>query len=183
MCLLSGLVLKGCLGTLVLRSRFKIPWVRMPMNSKGSMNCLFFVFIACNFKQFHFLLLHGSVCVKRSHTANNGKQRTRLPADLPHIKTKLARVSDTLEACYHNDQAEKCKITNSYKVFSFRACVLAAWCSFFKWCGFNLAVCCEFLWRYSLARPEFIKLSRRRRFHILHIWHTRSPYQSRSLSI
>ena len=129
---------------------------------------LFDFFIACNFKQFRFLLLHGSVCVKRSHTANNGKQRTRLPADLPHIKTKLARVSDTLEACYHNDQAEKCKITNAYKVFSFRSCVLAAWCSFFKWCGFNLAVCCEFQWRYSLARPEFIKLSRRRRFHILH---------------
>ena len=46
-----------------------------------------FVFIACNFKQFHFLLLHGSVCVKGSHRANNGKQRTRLPGDLSFIKT------------------------------------------------------------------------------------------------
>ena len=37
--------------------------------------------------QFHFLLLHGSVCVKGSHRANNGKQRTRLPGDLSFIKT------------------------------------------------------------------------------------------------
>ena len=44
-------------------------------------------FIACNFMQFHFLLLHGSVCAKGSHRANNGKQRTRLPGDLPFIKT------------------------------------------------------------------------------------------------
>ena len=171
-------MLWGChLETLAPRSRFRIPWVRMPMNSKGSMNysCLIF-FIACNFMQ--ILLLHGSVCVKEW----NGKQRTRLPGDLPFIKTSY-QVSDTLEACYRNDQAEKRIITNAYKVFSFWACVLAAWCSLFKWCGFNLAVYCKFQWRYSLAPPEFIKLSRRRRVHILHIWHTRSPYQSRSLSI
>ena len=37
--------------------------------------------------QFHFLLLHGSVRVKGPHRANNGKQRTRLPGDLPFIKT------------------------------------------------------------------------------------------------
>ena len=48
---------------------------------------LFDFFIACNFKQFHFLLLHGSACVKGSHRANNGKQRKRLPGDLPSIKT------------------------------------------------------------------------------------------------
>ena len=48
---------------------------------------LFDFFIACNFIQFHFFLLHGSVCVKESHRANNGKQRTRLPGDLPFIKT------------------------------------------------------------------------------------------------
>ena len=48
---------------------------------------LFDFFIACNFMQFHFLLLHGSVCVKGSHRANNGKQRTRLPGDLSFIKT------------------------------------------------------------------------------------------------
>ena len=48
---------------------------------------LFDFFIACNFKQFDFLLLHESVCVKGSHGANNGKQRTRLPEDLPFIKT------------------------------------------------------------------------------------------------
>ena len=34
---------------------------------------LFDFFIACNFMQFHFLLLHGSVCVKGSHRAINGK--------------------------------------------------------------------------------------------------------------
>ena len=44
-------------------------------------------FIACNFRQFLCLLLHGSVCVKGSHRANNGKQRTRLPVDLPFTKT------------------------------------------------------------------------------------------------
>ena len=48
---------------------------------------LFDFFIACNFMQFHFLLLHGSVCVKGSHRANNEKQRTRLPGDLSFIKT------------------------------------------------------------------------------------------------
>ena len=48
---------------------------------------LFDFFIACNFKQFHFLLLQGSVCVKGSNRANNGKRRTRLPGDLPLIKT------------------------------------------------------------------------------------------------
>ena len=51
--LLSGYVLWGCLGTLVPRSRFKIPWVRMPMNSKGSINysCLIFSLpaVSCNF--------------------------------------------------------------------------------------------------------------------------------------
>ena len=79
---------------------------------------LFDFFIACNFKQFHFLLLHGSVCVKESHRVNNGKQRTRLPGDLPFIKTSSRTCQIvTLEACYHNDQAEKCKITNAYKSF------------------------------------------------------------------
>ena len=58
----------------------------MATNSKGSMNysCL----IACNFKQFRFLLPHGSVCVKGSHRPNNGKQRTRLPGDLSFVKTR-----------------------------------------------------------------------------------------------
>ena len=95
-----------------------------------------FVFIACNFKQFHFLLLHGSVCIKGSQRANNGRQRTRLPGDIPFMKRSSRKGHIyTLEACYHNDQAEKRKITNAYKVFSFWACVLAAWCSLFKWCG------------------------------------------------
>ena len=48
---------------------------------------LFDFFIACNFMQFHFHLVHGSVCVKECHRVNNGKQPTRLPGDLPFIKT------------------------------------------------------------------------------------------------
>lgn len=51
---------------------------------------LFDFFIACNFMQFHFLLLlHGSVYVKGSHRANNGKPRTRLAGDLFFTKTSL----------------------------------------------------------------------------------------------
>ena len=88
----------------------------MATNSKRRYDLfLFDFFIACNFQQFHFLLLHGSVCVKG---ANNGKQLTRLPGDLTFIKTSSPG-SHKLEACYHNDQAEKRKITNAYKVFSF----------------------------------------------------------------
>ena len=48
-------------------------------------------FIACNFRQFLCLLLHGSVCVKGSHRANNGKQRTRIPGDLSFIKTSSCK--------------------------------------------------------------------------------------------
>ena len=48
---------------------------------------LFDFFIACYFKQFHFLLLHESVCINGSNRANNGKKWTRLPGDLPLIKT------------------------------------------------------------------------------------------------
>ena len=77
----------------------------------GLTKCLF-VFISRNFKQFHFLLQHGFVCVKGSHRANNGKQRTRLPGDLPFTKTRSRKCQIvTLEACYHNDQAEKRKIS------------------------------------------------------------------------
>ena len=77
---------------------------------------LFDFFIAYNFKRFNFFLLHGSVCVKESHRANNGKQRTRLAGDLPFIKTS-SRKCQTIEACYHNDQAETRKIKNAFKVF------------------------------------------------------------------
>ena len=52
------------------------------------------------------------------HRVNNGKQRTTLCWRLS-LKNKLAQVSDTIEACYHNDQAETRKITNAYKVFFF----------------------------------------------------------------
>ena len=67
---------------------------------------LFDFFIAYNFKQFHFLLLHGSVYVKGSHRANNRKQRTRLPGDLPlktsshkdHILLKLVIIMIRLKS-------------------------------------------------------------------------------------
>ena len=145
---------------------------------------LFDFFIACNFKQFRFLLLHGSVCVKGSHRANNGEQRTRLPVDLPFIKTSSRKCQIRLKLVIIMIRLKSTKEQTPIKFFFFRACVLAAWCSLFKWCGFNLAPYCEFQWRESLAPPEFIKLGRRRRVCILKdIWHTRSPYQSQSLSI
>ena len=123
---------------------------------------LFDFFIACNFKQFHFLLLHGSVSVKGSHRANNGKQRTRLPGDLPFIKTSSHKGHIRLKLVIIMIRLKSAKLQTPIKFFSFWACVLAAWCSVFKWCGFKLAVYCEFQWRYSLAPPEFIKFSRRR---------------------
>ena len=119
--LLSGLVLWGCLpGTLAPRSSFKIPWVRMPMNSKGRKNysCLTFHCL-----QFHAISFSSSarilVRLRDLIEQNNWKQRTRLSWRSSLYRNKLAKVSDTLEACYHNDQAEKRKITNAYKVFFF----------------------------------------------------------------
>ena len=61
---------------------------------------LFDFFIACSFMQFNYLLLHGSVCVKGSHRANNGKQRSTLLASSrrlelmlwPKLKLKKKRV-------------------------------------------------------------------------------------------
>ena len=52
--------------------------------------------------QFQFLLLHGAVCVKGSHRVNNGKQRATICWTASLYKNKLAQVSDTIEACYHN---------------------------------------------------------------------------------
>ena len=110
--------------------------------------------------QFHFLLLHGSVCVKGSHRANNGKQRTRLPGDLSFIKTSSRKGHIRLKLVIIMIRLKSAKLQTPIKFFSFWACVLAAWCSVFKWCRFKLAVYCEFQWRYSLAPPEFIKFSR-----------------------
>ena len=53
------------------------------------------------------------------HRVNNGKQRTTLCWRASLYKNKLAQVSDTIEACYHNDQPETRKIIKAYKVFSF----------------------------------------------------------------
>ena len=39
--------------------------------------------------------------------------------ELPFIKNKLAQVSDTIEACYCNDQPETRIIINACKVFFF----------------------------------------------------------------
>ena len=119
------------------------------------------------------------------HRVNNGKQRTTLCWRASLYKNKLAQVSDTgLKLVIIMIRLKRAKYQTPIKSFSFWACVLVAWCSLFKWCGFNLPACCEFQWRYSLAPPEFIKLGGRRRVRILKdIWHTWSPYQSRSLFI
>ena len=64
---------------------------RMATNSKGSMNysCLIFSLPAISNNLIFFFCTDpcAAVCVKGSHRANNGKQRTRLPGDLPFIKT------------------------------------------------------------------------------------------------
>ena len=179
-------MLWGCLGTLAPRSSFKIPWVSLPMNSKGRKKTIPVWFFHC--LQFHAIPFSSSARIRvrqeMGHRVNNGKQRTTLFWKAPLYKNKLAQVSDTgLKVVIVMIRLKRAKYQTPIKSFSFWACVLVAWCSLFKWCGFNLPACCEFQWRYSLAPPEFIKLSRRRRVHILHIWHTRSPYQSRSLSI
>ena len=132
--------------------------------------------------QFHAISFSSSARIRvrqeMSHRVNNVKQRTTLCWRASLYKKKArASVRYRIEACYHNDQAETRKIRNAYKVFSFWACVLSAWCSLFKWCGFNLAVYFEFQWRYSLAPPEFIKLSRRRRVYIY------SPYLAYPISL
>ena len=138
--------------------------------------------------QFHAISLSSSARIRvrqeMRHRVNNGKQRTTLCWRASLYKNKLAQVSDTgLKLVIIMIRLKRAKYQTPIKSFSFWACVLVAWCSLFKWCGFYLPACCEFQWRYSLAPPEFIKLSRRGRVRILHIWHTRSPYQSRSLSI
>ena len=90
----------------------------MSMNSKGSMNysCLIFSLpaVSCNLICFFCT----DACASRD--ASQSKQRKAanhtLLESLP-LKNKLAQVSDTIEACYHNDQTETRKITNAYEVF------------------------------------------------------------------
>ena len=90
----------------------------MSMNSKGSMNysCLIFSLpaVSCNL----IFFFCTDACASRD--ASQSKQRKAanhtLLESLP-LKNKLAQVSDTIEACYHNDQTETRKITNAYEVF------------------------------------------------------------------
>ena len=86
------------------------------MNSKGSMNysCLIFSLPAVSFSSSARIRVRQEM----RHRINNGKQRTTLcwRASL-YYKNKLAQVSDTIEACYRNDQAETRKIANAYQVF------------------------------------------------------------------
>ena len=84
------------------------------MNSKGSMNysCLIF-FIASSFMQFHFFS-SAPIRVRQEmrRRVNNGKQRTTLCWRASLYKNNLVQVSDTIEACYHNDPAQTRKINN-----------------------------------------------------------------------
>ena len=164
---------------------FQNPWERMATNSKGGMNYSYLIFSLPAISSNFIFFFSTDQCTSRDliEQITESSELDFLAWRSTLYKNKLTQGSHTIEVCYHNDQAEKRKITNAYNFFSFWACVLAVWCSLFKWCGFNLAVYCELQWRYSLASPQFIKLSRRRTVHTLHIWHTRSPYQSRSLSI
>ena len=90
------------------------------MNSKESMNySCFNFFIACDFMQFHFPLLHRSVCVKGSYRAITESSKLHLSnaGEPPFLKKKVAQESDTNEGCYRNDRPETHKIGNGYKVF------------------------------------------------------------------
>ena len=61
------------------------------MNSKESMNySCFNFFITCDFMQFHFPLLHGSVCVKGSHRAITESSKLHLSnaGEPPFLKTR-----------------------------------------------------------------------------------------------
>ena len=62
--LLSSLVLEGCLGTLVPRLSFKIPWVKMPMNS-GSMNFSSLIFSLPAFSGNFFVFFCTDPCASR----------------------------------------------------------------------------------------------------------------------
>ena len=85
MVLVDCLRLTGNIGTKV---EFQNPVIEDTHEFKRKYELfLFDFFIACNFMQFHFHRLHGSVCVKGSHRANNGKQRTTLSGELPFIRT------------------------------------------------------------------------------------------------
>ena len=55
------------------------------------------------------------------HRVNNGKQRTTLCWRASLYGNKLGQVSDTIEACYHNDQAETRKIKVFFFFLSLRA--------------------------------------------------------------
>ena len=64
--------------------------------------------------QFHVISFSSSALIRvrqeMRHRVNNGKQRTPLCWRASLYKNKLAQVSDTIEACYHNDQAQTRKI-------------------------------------------------------------------------
>ena len=77
-------------------------------------------------------------------------------------------MSDTLEAA---DQAEKRKITNAYKVFFFLS---------LRASGMMLSLQMVRFFSRSLLR---ISVTLQFDPSWVYIWHTRSPYQSRSLSI
>ena len=136
--------------------------------------------------QFHFPLLHGSVCVKRSHRAITESSKLHLSnaGELPFLKNKVAQVPDSIEACYRNDQPETHKIINAYKVFfvlSLRASGMMLSLQILRFQSSNLLQISVTLklgpsWVYQ-------RRSEAKSLYSYNIWRTRSPCRSRSLSI
>ena len=85
---------------------------------KGNMNysCLIFSLpvISCNF----IFFFCSDTCASRDlleQKTESSELKTCWRSSL--YKNKLTQVSDTIEACYYNDQNETRKITNAYNVF------------------------------------------------------------------
>ena len=66
--------------------------------------------------QFHAISFFSSAPIRvrqeMRRRVNNGKQRTTLCWRASLYKNNLVQVSDTIEACYHNDPAQTRKINN-----------------------------------------------------------------------
>ena len=145
----------------------------MPMNSKGSLNysCLIFSLpaVSCNF----IFFFCTDPCASRNLTEQITESSELDFLEIFPLQKQASKCQIHLKLAIIIIRLKSAILKNASKVFSLWACVPAAWCFLFKWRAFNLAAYCEFQWRYSLAPPKFIKLSQRRRIHILHIWHTR----------
>ena len=145
----------------------------MPMNSKGSLNysCLIFSLpaVSCNF----IFFFCTDPCASRNLTEQITESNELDFLEIFPLQKQASKCQIHLKLAIIIIRLKSAILKKASKGFSLWACVPAAWCFLFKWRAFNLAAYCEFQWRYNWAPPKFIKLSRWRRFHILHIWHTR----------